>query len=111
MEKKIKVITPTMKANDDLFYKMQVEFEETLEDITKLSCEEMFNKTTEVAMKGIILKCMEVRDISCEAANGLLKLDYPLDYLYATYNKAYLFYSNFYALVEDKGKTILKTFK
>ena len=30
MQTKIKVVTPTMKANDDLFYKMQVEFEETM---------------------------------------------------------------------------------
>ena len=42
MEMKIKVVTPTMKANDDLFYKMQLEFEETMEEITKLPSEEMF---------------------------------------------------------------------
>ena len=33
MEMKIKVVTPTMKVNDDLFYKMQLEFEETMEEI------------------------------------------------------------------------------
>ena len=110
METKIKVVTPTMKANDDLFYKMQVEFEETLEAITKLSCEEMFKKKIEVAMKEIILKCMEVRDISYVAASGLLKLDCPLDYIYVNYNKSYLFYDSYYELIEDIGKNISNAF-
>ena len=106
MEKKIKVVTPTMKVNDDLFYKMQVEFEDTLEVIAKLPCEEMFTKTTEVAMKEIILKCMEIRDVSYKAATGLLALEHPLDYLYVIYKRAYLFYGSFYDLVEDIGKNI-----
>ena len=56
MEMKIKVVTPTMKVNDDLFYKMQLEFEETMEEITKLPSEEMFEIVHEITMKQLIQK-------------------------------------------------------
>ena len=103
MEKKIKVVTPEMKANDDLFYKMQIEFEEMLEDITELPCCEMFEMATEVAMKEILLKCMEVRDIPYTAAKGLLRLDCPLEYVYLNYIKTHCVFEDFYEFITHYG--------
>lgn len=111
MEQKIKVVTPTMKANDALFYKMQIEFEETMDAITKFPSEEMVEMATEVAMKEIILKCMEVRDISYKAAQGLNKLDFPLEYVFANFIQSHTLYEGFYDFVEDCGTNLYASFK
>lgn len=106
MEKKIKVVTSEMKANDDLYYKMQIEYEEMLEDITDLSCDEMFEMIQEVAMKEIILKCMEVRDIPYTAAKALLTLDCPLEYVYLNYIKTYYAFEDFYEFITHYGDVL-----
>lgn len=111
MEMKIKVVTPTMKANDDLFYKMQLEFEETMEEITKLPSEEMFEIVHEITMKQIILKCMEVRDISYKAAKAFLMLDYPLEYMFAGYVETFDSYDNIYDFIENCGNNLYAAFK
>lgn len=110
METRIKVVTPTMKANDDLFYKMQVEFEETMEEITKLPSEEMFEIVHEITMKQIILKCMEVRDISYKAANAFLMLDYPLEYMFAGYVQTFDSYDSIYDFIENCGNNLYAAF-
>lgn len=110
MQKKIKVVTPTMKVNDDLFYKMQVEFEETMEDITELLACEMCEMAHEVAMKQILLKCFEVRDIPYTAAKALLRLDRPLEYVFLNYVQTHCAYDDFYEFITTCGNNLYAAF-
>lgn len=110
MNGKIKVVTPTMKVNDDLFYKMRENFETFVEKTGLLPPGEQEDKEYEIATKKEMLKFMEANDISGVAAIGLLTLDYPLDYLYATYR---LFFSieRFNRFIEEQGRILYNSFK
>lgn len=87
MEERIKVVTEEMKVNDALFYKMQNEREAYLDKVSLSDSENIVDKAYEITIREFIYACMERYDLSYEAAQGLLRLDYPLAYLFASFSK------------------------
>ena len=111
MEKRIKVVTETMKVNDKLFYKMQHDLDSFVEDTSKLPAEEVVDMAEEIAMKKKLLEYMEVKDISNMAARGFLKIDYPLSFLYSAYCRKLFSYKTIDIFLEQCGRALFESFE
>lgn len=110
MEEKIKVITDSMKANDQLFYKMQKDLDTFINDVKTFFPEEMLSMEPEIKTKRNILKYFDSKDISGMAAKGFLKLDYPLDFLYSALMRKLFEPKNLPRFVEQCGRALYEGF-
>ena len=106
MEERIKVVTEEMKVNDALFYKMQNERAAYLDKVSLSDSENIVETAYEITMKEFMYLCMERYDLSYETAQGLLRLDCPLAYLYASYHKPAQKREDLRDLMERCGKLL-----